>query len=253
MNIILKLTSRMNTCEKYRQSSGFSKKNNLEDDDSLSTSSSSSFEKGCSSRVANYHDLERKKTMKSLRTVAVKVANPQNRMRRKIVNILLDDGSNRSFIDKQLFVDLKLTGRETLVTAQGLNGVKIREFSTLSQIEITSLLKPEFKKTICVRTKSDLADRTIVVDWNYHKQKWDHLKNLVFPPCNVTSSVDIIVGNDYPSLLQSLNEVPGKGINQPYARLTLLGYTAIGPVDETHIHDDEYEYKIKEIMKNNEK
>ena len=58
---------------------------------------------------------------------------------------------------------------------------------------------------------------------------YDHLKDVIFPVLDETKAVDLVIGTNHPWFHASLQEIEG-GPNQPIARLTRLGWTAIGPM-----------------------
>ena len=66
-----------------------------------------------------------------------------------------------------------------------------------------------------------------VLDWYKYKKQWPHLKSIDFQRCATKPIVDILIGQDCPSLHYALKEVRGNP-GEPVARLTPLGWTCIG-------------------------
>ena len=65
------------------------------------------------------------------------------------------------------------------------------------------------------------------VNWARIRDKYEHLKSLPFQPMGRRQIVDMLIGVDHAELHCSLKEVLGKP-GEPIARLTPLGWTAIG-------------------------
>ena len=66
-----------------------------------------------------------------------------------------------------------------------------------------------------------------IPDWNQHKVKWEHLKNIPFPKANGRKTIDILIRPDHPELTLALTECYGP-IRAPVARKTPLGWTYVG-------------------------
>ena len=65
------------------------------------------------------------------------------------------------------------------------------------------------------------------VDWTEEKSNWPHLKEIPFQP-KARGKIDIILGGDEPTLLQSIRDIVGvEGC--PVGRQTPLGWLAFGP------------------------
>ena len=61
-------------------------------------------------------------------------------------------------------------------------------------------------------------------------RQWPHLRNLKFNKLGPRPIVDMLIGLDCADLHFSLQDVRGKS-GQPIARLTLLGWTCVCPVE----------------------
>ena len=70
-----------------------------------------------------------------------------------------------------------------------------------------------------------------VVDWNKYKQRCPHLRNIDFPCSSRRPVVDMLKGLDCIDLHLALQEVRGRP-GQPIARLTPLGWTCVGNLDQ---------------------
>ena len=66
-----------------------------------------------------------------------------------------------------------------------------------------------------------------IPDWNQHKVKWEHLKNISFPKAPGRKTIDILIGSDHPEHTLALTGCYGL-IGAPVARKTPLGWTCVG-------------------------
>ena len=69
------------------------------------------------------------------------------------------------------------------------------------------------------------------VDWNQHKHRWNYLSSIKFPRPAKSPIIDMLIGLDYSQLHLSLKELTGDP-GDPMARLTPLGWTCVGQVNE---------------------
>lgn len=162
-----------------------------------------------------------------LRIIPAFVTNPITKKGVK-VNVLLDDGFSQSMISNQLSKRLDLTGYQSSLSVRGIRA-EIEE-KTCEIVKI-GLMKTNrsFHTEIYVKTIERMIDNAYPVDWNNHKRKWPHLRHLDFPDqINISKRAEIIIGCDYPNLMESIIEKPGQNDLEPFARLTCLGWTAVG-------------------------
>lgn len=61
--------------------------------------------------------------------------------------------------------------------------------------------------------------RIIIIDWEKHAEKWDHLKGIQFPNSGIRPIVDLLIGVDYAELHYSIKDVRGQS-GEPVARRT---------------------------------
>ena len=175
----------------------------------------------------------------SLRLVPVVVENPLNG-KSNTVNVLLDDGNNRSLISTKLAEELELTGRQAMYNLEGIGGKRSVGKTILARIRIRSVDRT-LVTTIAVKAMPNPAGNLTPIDWNELKPHWVHFKDIVFPECDTRRPVDLVLGTDYPTLMLSLEEVSGNSDLFPVARRTPLGWTAVGPAYPGSVHRDDTE------------
>ena len=165
----------------------------------------------------------------ALRTVPVIV---RNGTKETVINALLDDGSTKSYLNRDIAAALELEGNfqrvlETMPVALILESVDRR------------LCKP-----VSAFTVNKVAGHMKVIDWAREAQKWPHLRNLKFQSIQ-REIVDMLIGVDYPELHLSVQEIqshPG----QPFSRLTPLGWTCIKSLTQKFWQMEEVnEYGVK--------
>ena len=164
----------------------------------------------------------------ALRTIPAFVFGKKNKKLK--INIMLDDGSTGSYIDEDLAVELGLEGKLLPLHTEMLGGYKDVSDSIRTEVEIESL-DGNFRSRISCWAKKNVTGRLQSVNWLREKHKWIHLKDIPFQEIAKPEKVDMLIGNDFPELHRSLQEVHAG--NGPVARLTPLGWTCVGPVSNT--------------------
>ncbi|KAL9986886.1 hypothetical protein ACROYT_G001095 [Oculina patagonica] len=142
-------------------------------------------------------------------------------------NPLKHDGSDSTYV------------RDDIITALGLVAANERNFklSTLTdscvplkskEVMLTiKSLDGETQSTVEAWTLQEMCQGLSIPDWNQHKIKWDHLKNITFPKIPGRKTIDTLIGSDHPKLSLALSECYGP-IEAPVARKTPLGWTCVG-------------------------
>lgn len=78
-------------------------------------------------------------------------------------------------------------------------------------------------------TAVNILGDSLPTDWSIVKRNWPHLKGVPFPQMSTYKPhFNMLIGTDLPYFHKCLKEISGK-INEPVAKLTPLGWTAIGP------------------------
>jgi hypothetical protein len=163
----------------------------------------------------------------SLQTVPAYVCHGQKRV---LVNVFLDGGSNTSFINEDLvdFLGIK-KGPTMRKEVQTLNGKRQVINTCKVDVSIQSISK-EFNQTVSLLTSSNVTGETSAFDWNTVKKNWPHLQEIDFPLLAPSTKHDLLIGTDLAYLLSSVKEVTD-GMDAPVARLTPLGWTAMGSIN----------------------
>ncbi len=164
----------------------------------------------------------------------------QNSQGKKIkVNVILDECSTITLISTRLRDHLNLTGKKVHLKVNGVTGHK-SEFDQSSLVKLKLLsLDGSFSKEITAKSVPNPAGNMQILDWNNYKKHWKHISHLQFPQVTHGVTIDIIIGTDRPTLCESLSEIPGKNDLEPFARLTRLGWTAVGPLVPQSEHRDD--------------
>ncbi len=168
----------------------------------------------------------------SLRTVGIWVGHATSG-REEYVNALLDDGCTSSaLLSEELAGALQLTGRLANVVTEGVGGKTVAGPSLFTQIRIRSH-DGQVVRVIPAQVLDRPAGTYQPVDWEEAKEAHPHLTATKFPPVSRSwGGIHLLLGNGNPYLMSSRAEV-GRGEDLPRARLTPLGWTAIGPISPT--------------------
>ena len=142
------------------------------------------------------------------------------------VNALMDDASSRSYINSDIAAQLGLEGIPQRLTVQVLNNNQATLDSSTVDFVIESI-DGKISRQMSAYTTKRVTGNLKVVNWNKHKGKWSHLKEIHFPQSGPRVIVDILIGVDQSDLHCSLQDIGG-GSGEPIARLTPLGWTCIG-------------------------
>ena len=167
----------------------------------------------------------------ALRTIPVILSNGRNKL---VVNALLDDGSTKSYVNSDVAFQLGSHGSVQRIQVGVLNG-KLETLDVMPVELIVESLDGKVKDEVSMFTVKQVTGGMKVVNWNKHKDKWNHIKEITFPEPANKKYIDILLGMDYPQFHTSVKEVKGKK-EDPVARLTPLGWTCVGqPVSSTQL------------------
>ncbi|KAL9968821.1 hypothetical protein ACROYT_G020955 [Oculina patagonica] len=159
-----------------------------------------------------------------LRTVPVLLVGPEGQAIK--VNAFLDDGSDSTYVRDDIITALGLVANERNLKLSTLTDSCVPLKSKKVTLTIKSL-DGETQSTVEAWTLQEMCQGLSIPDWNQHKIKWDHLKNIAFPKIPGKRTIDILIGSDHPELSLALSECYGP-IGAPVARKTPLGWTCVG-------------------------
>ena len=162
----------------------------------------------------------------ALRTVPVIVKNGNKKLH---VNCLLDEGSDRSYVNEDVIEALGLRGVKTEINVKVANDETISFMSSTFDICLESM-DGRVDTTITAQSSKKICGGMKPVNWIKVKHNWQHLKNIYFPTLAAGRRVDILLGADHHELMYSMKEIVGEQ-GQPSARLCPLGWTAVGKVN----------------------
>ena len=159
----------------------------------------------------------------ALRTVPIILKNGR---RRVLVNCLLDEGSDTTYVNEDVVEELGLAGEKQKITVKVANDQSIRFPSSTVKIGIEST-DGRVDTEITAKTSNRICGGLEAVDWVQIHDKWDHLRGISFPRLAGGNHIDVLLGADHFELMYSMKEVTGRP-NDPCARLCPLGWTAVG-------------------------
>ena len=111
-----------------------------------------------------------------------------------------------------------------------LNG-QLKSFET-TPVECTiENLDGKTSLKVTAFTTGKVAGNVRPMDWITCAEEWPHLRSIKFYKLRPRPIVDMLIGLDCADLHFSLQDVQGEP-GQPIARLTPLGWTCVGLVDE---------------------
>lgn len=119
-----------------------------------------------------------------------------------------------------------LEGKVQQVTVSVLND-KCETFETRPVKCTIENMENTFKCEISAFTAERVTGNLQVTDWSKHAHAWKHLQSIPFQKIGAHTTVDILIGADYPELHYSIRDVCGNH-GEPIARKTQLGWTCIG-------------------------
>ena len=170
--------------------------------------------------------------------MVITIANPFNNQKVR-VNALYDTGCNRTAVSEKIINMWKMPCREDWLT---INGTQNSSFKV--RAKWTDLIFQNDNGSVSMKTnvsciKSPIGDKYNPIDWNYHKHKFPHLKDLSFVDLEAPLDGElfpVLIGTDLIDLIrldfdtESVPQRVGKKLeqNQPLAIKTKFGWLAAG-------------------------
>ncbi|XP_046561900.1 uncharacterized protein LOC124270882 [Haliotis rubra] len=141
----------------------------------------------------------------------------------------LDSGSTNSFCSQELYDQLGLQGAKTSLSLITLTNEDCPLETTCISLEIADLdgrnqLKLPY---VYVIPNMPVPERNKVSQTDV--DNWPHMQDIHLPQVN-ESKISILIGQDNPGAIAPLDIRRGK-INEPYAVLTVFGWTLNGPLE----------------------
>ena len=163
----------------------------------------------------------------ALRTVPIIL---KNGTRRVLVNCLLDEGSDTTYVNEDVVQELGLGSKKQQITVKVANDQSIRFNSETVKIGLEST-NGRVDTEITAKTSDRICGGLKAVNWVKIQDKWDHLRGIPFPKLATGNQIDVLLGADHFELMYSMKEITGRP-NEPCARLCPLGWTAVGRIKE---------------------
>lgn len=184
-------------------------------------------EKGCNSTVATYFTHAHKNQV-LLATALVRAISPLGE--KQIIRVLLDQGSQASFITERAVQLLRLKKLPSNNTVSGLGGAQnIVSSRSIVDLSIQSLVDPSFKLEIKAYVLSSLT--SILPSEKIIEVEWPQLKTICLadPQYHTPNKIDVLFGAEiYGQIIKQglLKGPPGT----PVAQETALGWILSGQV-----------------------
>ena len=143
----------------------------------------------------------------------------------------MDDASTKTYISADVAAELGLHGHLQKANVSVLNE-QVDTFET-TPIECTLESLDGKSYRISAYTANRVTGNMNVIDCNICSREWSHLKGLKFHHLGPQPIVDLLIGLDCADLHYSFKDIRGKP-GQPVARLTPLGWTYVGALNDAH-------------------
>jgi hypothetical protein len=193
----------------------------------------------------------------SLRVVAIKIRNHQTKQT-TTVNVLLDEGADRSYLDESVAEKLRLRGAAHRIVLNGAGG-KTTKFKTIKTLAyVQSTFDPQVNRKVLFTILPKSVGDVQYTSWAKSKQYWDHLRNIQDVIVAPGTVVGIIGGLDADLLAALQADITGSA-GDPVARRCKLGWTILGKTnpdlnwseDQTAQAIQEAQGKIFKCIQNN--
>ncbi|XP_046143213.1 uncharacterized protein LOC123988171 [Osmia bicornis bicornis] len=148
------------------------------------------------------------------------------------IGILIDPGSEISFISEELTRLLDLRRHRSSITIIGVGGTKSTETKGLVTVTLQSM---HSQQTVCIQTHVLTAVSTILPSFSMRTPDWPYIRKLRLADNDFLTPrpVDLIIGADFYGRIIKPNIIKGSPTT-PIAQLSIFGWLVIGPVNESH-------------------
>ena len=167
----------------------------------------------------------------SLRIIPVELEASNGR--RIKVNALQDDGCQEVIASEVIKKRLRTGGKVVQFDLTTLGGHQQSYCSEVLDLKVMSI-----DHEVIVPVQAKVIPRATFnlkpINWEEKKQLWSHLRGIKFPEF-VDEEVHVILGNKHPIFHRCLTEVNGRKPDDPVARLTPLGWSVIGKIQQTSV------------------
>lgn len=139
-------------------------------------------------------------------------------------NVFLAPGSNVPFITESLAEKLKATGIKTSINLETVGNTVNQPTTMIHGFKISATDGEEVPVELPpVFTKPSLPVESWQIPTTKDLAAWSHLKKIHLPTTKIIVSVDLLIGNNVPAALASIDVITGP-VGSPHATKTVLGW-----------------------------
>lgn len=129
----------------------------------------------------------------ALRTVPIVLKNGNRRI---IVNCLLHEGSDTTYVNEDVVNELGLTGEKEPITVKVANDQTLRFMSSSFEIGLEST-DGRVDTKITAKTSNKICGGLKAVNWVKIQDRWNHLTGIPFPRLAKGNRIDVLLGADH--------------------------------------------------------
>ncbi|XP_054752108.2 uncharacterized protein LOC129257739 [Lytechinus pictus] len=158
---------------------------------------------------------------------------------------LLDQASDVSLCDESLVHELGITGKRRDFHLTTVNEKNTKKSGLEVNLSVKGLNCTEQIDMPKVWTVSKLPISGELIPDQRDIQKWNHLKGIEFPRIQ-ERDIKLLIGGDIPEAFWVLEQRRGNK-KEPFAILSPLGWTLMGPTRQGHNHSDEFNVNFTQV------
>ena len=170
--------------------------------------------------------------------VPVKITNKENDQTVDVYCIL-DDQSDTCFIEESLLDELNAVGENSMINLTTMLGQERIKCKKVINLKVQGLATDIVVDLPCVYSRQVIPARHTQIPRKETAQMWSHLKPIANKLYKYDKDLPIglLIGANCPECIKPIEIVPG-GYNEPYGKLTVLGWGIIGNVATNSNKDD---------------
>ena len=160
------------------------------------------------------------------------------------VNILPDTGSTHNILERKAAVRAGLTGFECKYRVTGHGGHVTEHQAICGELTLVNPKVPENRAKIKFYSYANPCGEFFPEDWSKLKGGWPHLKGLDIPGPVPDQPIELILGCSNLQLFEGVKPSSLRGLEDPVARLTHLGWMIGGRTRPEPTSDAEGEARV---------
>ena len=161
-------------------------------------------------------------------------------------NILPDTGSTHNILERKATRRAGLTGFECKYRVMGHGGHVTEHQAICGELTLVNPRNPSSRVKAKFYSYDNPCGGLQPVDWHQLKSGWPHLKGLDLPSPVPDQPVEMILGCTNLQIFEGVKPISVKGITNPIARLTKLGWIVSGRTRPEPPPDTQGEARIME-------